>query len=102
MAFGRPSAKDERRELQTREWLQKQNGYAVASMVLGVFSLIEFGVLLIFGIAGIVTGFMALRQLREPTDGRTKGRGLAVGGIVISAISLIIAGVIYAIGLGRA
>jgi hypothetical protein len=88
MAVGRPSEKDDRREQQTREWLQKQNGYAVASMVLGVFSFIEFGALPIIGIGAVVTGVIGLRQLRRPTGERKSGRGLAIAGMTLGVISL--------------
>jgi hypothetical protein len=64
MAFlGRPSQRDEERAAAYRDWLQQRNPFAIASVVLGVISLIEFGVLLVFGIAGIVCGIIALVQL---------------------------------------
>ena len=135
--FGRPSEKDDARAEAYRDWLRRQNPLAIASLVLGIFSLIEFGALLVFGVAGIVLGFVALGQIRrvndgtgslpadappgeapsltyasadapEPIDGRpyderddppvpkTQGRRLAWAGIVLSALSLLVAAVIYA------
>ena len=135
--FGQPSEKDDARAEAYRDWLRRRNPLAVASLVLGIFSLIEFGALLVFGVAGIVLGFMALAQLRrvnpgpdspaaappragpalsyassdvpEPIDGsayaeeddeppvpKTHGRRLAWAGIVLSALSLVVAAVIYA------
>ena len=68
-------------------------------MVLGVVSLIEFGVLLVFGVGGIALGIMALRQQSavDPNDAEAKPRGhrLAWGGIVLSTVSLMIAAVLY-------
>ena len=63
--FGRPSADDQRRAEAWREWLRGRNPLAIASLVLGIFSLIEFGALMIFGIAGIALGVAALVQLRR-------------------------------------
>jgi hypothetical protein len=136
--FGRPSERDEARAEAYRQWLRRRNPLAVASLVLGTFSLIEFGALLVFGVAGMVLGVIALAQLRrvnagaerpasppgparpaalgyassdvpEPIDGRpyvdgqddppvprTHGRRLAWAGIILSALSLVLAAVIYA------
>ena len=134
--FGQPSEQDEARAEAWKRWLQRRNPLAVASLVLGIFSLIEFGALLVFGVAGIVLGFVALAQLRrvnggapssappppaaevaltyassdvpDPIDGRpyaeeddppvpkTHGRRIAWAGIILSALSLVAAAVIYA------
>lgn len=113
--FGRPSPEDDRRAEEYRDWLQRRNPYAIASFVLGLFSLIEFGALIIFGLAGIVLGVVALVQLKRVTDApqsvayaegptdesdegsipKTHGHVLAVVGIVFSVLSLIIAGLLY-------
>jgi len=100
--FGRETQQDRERAHAYAQWLQAQNPFAIASLVLGVFSLIEFGVLGIFGIGGILCGIVALRQLSKPEQSttRTRGRGLAWGGIVTSAASLILAVVLYTRVLG--
>ena len=54
--------------------------FGIASLVLGVGSIV-MGFQPLVAIAGLVLGIMALR--REPL-----GRGLAIGGIVTSAVSL--------------
>jgi hypothetical protein len=113
--FGRPSAADDRRAEQYKDWLHRRNPYAIASFVLGLFSLIEFGALIVFGLAGIALGVVALVQLR-PVAGtpaaatvpessidssdevpvpRTRGHFLAVLGIVFSVLSLIVAALLY-------
>jgi hypothetical protein len=61
--FGRPTERDEQNAQAYAQWMQQRNPFAIASMVLGVFSLIEFGVLFVFGIGGIICGAIALRQL---------------------------------------
>lgn len=92
--FGRPTAKDNERAALWGEWIRSRNPLSIASLVLGIFSLIEFGALLIFGIAGIVLGVMALKQLRNRGAEDVSpafGHRLAVTGIVLSAVSLVIA-----------
>ena len=71
--------------------------YALVSLVLGVFSLIEFGALVIFGVGGIAAGAIALKQLANPDESQTRpeGRGLAWAGIVTSVASLILAVMLY-------
>jgi hypothetical protein len=61
--FGRPSERDEQKAQAYAQWMQQRNPFAIASMVLGVFSLVEFGVLIVFGVGGIVCGVVALWQL---------------------------------------
>ena len=96
--FGRPTERDEQKAQAYAHWMQQRNPFAIASMVLGVFSLIELGVLFL-GVPGIVLGIVALRQLArvDPNDPNAKPRGhrLAWGGITLSFISLIFAAILY-------
>ena len=96
--FGRPSERDEQKAQVYAQWMQRRNPFAIASMVLGVFSLIELGVLFL-GVPGIILGIVALRQLArvDPNDLNAKPRGhrLAWGGITLSFISLIFAAILY-------
>jgi uncharacterized membrane protein SpoIIM required for sporulation len=93
--FGRTSEQDEQRAIAYRDWLSQRNPLAIASLVLGVFSLIELGALVIPGVASIALGIMSLVQLRRSDTSRPRGHGLAYGGIVLSVVSLIIAGFLY-------
>src|SRR5690242_15983283 len=95
MAFGRPNPRDDGREQQAREWLQRQNGFAVASLVLGVFSFIELGAIPIFSGAAIGLGVVGLRQLKASTGQRTHGRALAIVGLALGAISLCVGTTLY-------
>lgn len=113
MAFlGKPSPADEARAAAYRDWLVRRNPFAIASLVLGIISLVEFGALLVFGVAGIVLGVVALRQLKGageipcppqelPPEAigcappRDRGHRLAITGIVLSAVSLVIAAWLY-------
>jgi hypothetical protein len=93
--FGRESESDNRRAQAWAQWVRQRNPYAIASVVLGVFSFIEMGVLIVFGVGGIALGIAALRQLARPDSLQPRGRGLACFGIIISAVSLLMAGAVY-------
>src|SRR5688500_13071408 len=90
--FGRPTPEDEVRAESYRQWLGARDPFAIASLVLGVFSLIEFGVILVFGVAGTALGVFALRRLKRRIDPeRPHGYYLAYAGIATSVASLLIA-----------
>jgi uncharacterized protein YqgC (DUF456 family) len=90
--FGRPSPREEDRARRWGEWVRRQDGFAIASLVLGVFSLLELGALIVPGLAGVVIGILALRRIAR--TGRA-GRGLALAGVVLSVLSLVAAGFLY-------
>jgi hypothetical protein len=89
--FGRESESGQRRAEAWRDWLVRRDPLAIASLVLGVFSLIEFGALIIFGIAGAILGGIALRRLKRPETPTPRGHYLAWAGIVTSVLSLAVA-----------
>ena len=95
--FGRPTEQDEAKAAAYRAWLLRRNPYAIASTVLGVFSLTHLGALWVDGIAAIVLGVVALRQLArpEPAAAASGGRGLAWLGIASAGLSICIATVLY-------
>jgi len=64
------------------------NPLAVAAMMLGALTLlaIAFRLFLVAGLAGIVCGIIALRQIRN-SNGTQTGRGLAWTGIVLSLLT---------------
>ena len=96
--FGRPTEQDEAKAAAYRAWLLRRNPYAIASTVLGVFSLTHLGALWVDGFAAIVLGVIALRQLSQAADAprvANEGRGLAWLGIVTASISIGIAIVLY-------
>jgi uncharacterized membrane protein len=93
--FGRTSERDQQRAITYRDWLQQRNPLAIVSLVLGVFSFIELGALIIPGVAGIALGIISLFQLRRDNTTRPRGHGLAWAGISLSILSLIIAGFLY-------
>src|SRR5438477_8772767 len=71
--FGRPTAEDDRKAREWAQWFAQRNPLAIASLVLGIFSFIEFGALIIFGVAGIVLGVIALIQLSRITSRVSSG-----------------------------
>ncbi len=65
------------------------SGLSVASLVLGILSMLGFAFIILVPLAGVITGHLGYR--REPAS-----RGLALGGLITSWISLVIAVVVYA------
>jgi type II secretory pathway pseudopilin PulG len=81
---------------------QPRQGLAIASLVIGILSLPTLGCLGLGAVLSIVLGIMALvRAGRDPRE--YGGRGFAIGGIVASAISLVVAiplvGIVAAIAI---
>ena len=66
----------------------KTSGLAIASLVCGFL-----GFLLLPGLFGVVFGIMALRQINA-SGGTVGGKGLAIGGLVLSGITIAATGVI--------
>lgn len=65
-------------------------GLAVASLIVGIISLCTVSFLLVGAIAGIWLGVAALMKIKR-APARYSGQGLAIGGIVTSALSLVTA-----------
>lgn len=73
------------------------NGFAVAALVLGVVGIVVafvpfVGVLLggVLGLAGVVTGVIGRRRAADEDDPKRQNMGLSTGGIVASAIALVV------------
>ena len=102
--FGRPTERDEAKAAAYRDWLARRNPFAIASTVLGVFSLTHFGTLWVDTLAGITLGVVSLRQMARARAGnpvapdwraRTEGDRLAWGGIVVGAMTSALAFYLY-------
>jgi hypothetical protein len=65
----------------------KQRGMAVASLVLGILSIICFGVLA--GVPAIILGHVAYRRVRKAPD-KYGGPGMAVAGFVLGYASILV------------
>jgi len=66
----------------------QRKGLAIASLVIGIVSILTCGGLLVGAIVGIVLGIIAMNKAqRDPAQ--FAGRGLAIAGIVTSAFSFL-------------
>jgi type II secretory pathway pseudopilin PulG len=75
----------------------QRKGLAIASLVVGIVSILTCGGLLVGAIVGIVLGIVAMNKAqRDPTQ--YAGRGLAIAGIVTSAFSFLL-GILAAIAI---
>jgi Domain of unknown function (DUF4190)/Septum formation len=70
----------------------KTDGFAVASLLLGLA-----GITVIGAVLGIIFGIMALRRIRHTGQ---RGRGLAIAGLAFSAIWLLVIGAFFVFGTG--
>jgi type IV pilus assembly protein PilA len=68
---------------------KKRAGLAIASLIVGIISFFTFGLLLVGAITGVVLGIVALNKAKS-NPAVYGGQGLAIGGIVTSALSLLI------------
>ena len=91
--FGRENARDEERAAAYREWFVRQHPFALTSAVLSVFSLTHFGTLFVDELAGIALGSLAIKRASRTPELSVR---LAYVGIVVGAISLIVAIILYA------
>lgn len=69
----------------------RTNGLAIASLITGILSIVACP---LFGIAGLITGLSAKKAIRE-SNGAETGEGLATGGIVTSAIGMVVIGLAF-------
>ncbi|RJE88513.1 DUF4190 domain-containing protein [Paenibacillus sp. 1011MAR3C5] len=72
----------------------KTNGKSIATLVLGICSIIIPYVGFLPGIVGIILGAMSLKEIKLSGD---QGRGLAIGGLVCSIIGTILWGILLLI-----
>lgn len=64
---------------------QSGSGFAIASMVLGILSIVFaccYGIGLVLAIIGLILGVLALKQQRP-------GKGMAIAGVVTSILGLL-------------
>ena len=76
----------------------KAHGLAVASLVLGLVSLLIVGLGLLTGVPAAICGHAALRAIRdEPTE--YGGGGMAIAGLITGYIGLLVSGVVFVLML---
>ena len=64
----------------------KTSGLAIASLILGICGFISCG---IASIAGLILGIVGLSSISK-SAGQLKGQGLAIAGVVVSAVSIVL------------
>lgn len=64
----------------------KNNGLAIASLILGILSLVLY---LFSAIPGIITGHMALSRAKRLPD-EYEGKGMAIAGLILSYVMLLL------------
>lgn len=73
----------------------KTSGLAIASIVLGIAGLCTVG---LTGIVGIILGIIALKKIGR-SGGQVAGRGLAIGGLVASIVTLLLGAILVGASL---
>ncbi len=76
---------------------QKTSPLAITSLVLGIVG-IPCCTVFALGIAAVVTGFLARKQIAE-SQGFLKGDGMAMAGLVLGVISIVVAVVVWILNL---
>jgi len=76
------------------------DGFAVASMVLGIVAIVTAGCVVggVVGIIAIVFGAIGLQRLGQP-GGARRGRGMAIAGVACGTVALVAAGAILLLAL---
>jgi cytochrome c biogenesis factor len=98
--FGRESRADTQRAAHIKSWIEVRCPLALASVLLGVVSVVDAFTLVVgvmAGVAAIVTGVLGVRQIKlQPQQ---LGRRLCIAGIALGAtgimMSIVMGTVIY-------
>jgi hypothetical protein len=75
----------------------KNNGLAVASLVLGLVGIFTFALLAIPPILAVIFGLVGRNQIRK-SGGRQSGEGMALAGIILGAIETVVFVILLASG----
>jgi hypothetical protein len=78
----------------TQPYVPRTNGLAIASLVLGILFCF-----VVSGILAVIFGNVALGQIAR-SEGREKGRGLAIAGVVLGWVSIGMLGIMALVWLG--
>ena len=79
---------------------QKTSPLAIVSLVLGILG-VPCCTFFVFGIGAVVTGYLARKQINE-SNGLLKGGGMATAGLVLGAVTIVIAIVVWILNLSGA
>lgn len=72
---------------------QKSNGKAIASMVLGIVSLVFYGGGIVTAIIGLILGVQARKEI-ELSGGQAGGGGMAKAGVIMCIVALALWGIV--------
>lgn len=81
-----------------RSDVAQKSGLAVASLVMGIVSMLACGLLGLGSITGLVLGIVALKKAKN-SPMIYGGQGLAIAGIVLSVFSFFYIGVVFAVAI---
>jgi apolipoprotein N-acyltransferase len=76
---------------------QQTSPLAIVSLVLGVLG-VPCCAFFVLGIAAVVTGLLARRQI-DTSQGRLKGNGMAMAGVVLGVVSILVSLVYWILAL---
>ncbi len=79
---------------------QQTSPLAIVSLVLGILG-VPCCTFFVLSIGAIVTGFLARKQIAE-SQGRLKGSGMAVAGLILGAVMTVVAVVYWILSLAGA
>ncbi|MFD1040368.1 DUF4190 domain-containing protein [Virgibacillus byunsanensis] len=72
--------------------MEETNGKAIASLILGILSIVSPYAGLILGIIGLILASISIKEIASSNQ---QGRGLAVAGRVCSIVGICINGLIF-------
>jgi hypothetical protein len=76
---------------------QQTSPLAIVSLVLGILG-VPCCTFFLFGIAAVVTGLLARQQI-DASQGRLKGNGMAMAGVILGALAIVISLVYWILAL---
>ena len=76
---------------------QKTSPLAIVSLVLGIIG-VPCCTFFVFGIGAVITGFLARKQINE-SQGTLKGGGMATAGLVLGALTIVLAIVVWSLNI---
>lgn len=75
---------------------KKTNGLAIASLVLGILSMLICGVGMITGIPAVICGHLSLSRIAN--DPTLKGKGLALAGLIMGYLGIVATIAVFMLG----
>ncbi len=80
------------------EPIPAKTGLAIASMVVGIVSMVSCGLLGVGSLTGLILGIVALSKASK-SPGEYGGQGFAIAGVALSVVSLFFVGIVLSIAI---